>query len=71
MISFLTKGKDNLFWVLDFIKELSDLKGNGTVDKLLSLIDIIDDRLKDKNITVNFTDIKDAFLKVCLNSMMM
>ena len=60
LISFLTKGKDNLFGVLDFIKELSDLKGNGTVDKLLSLIDIIDDRLKDKNITVNFTDIKDA-----------
>ena len=59
LISFLTKGKDNLLGVLDFLEELDNLKGNGTVDKLLSLIDILDNRLKDKNMTVNFTDIKD------------
>ena len=60
LISFLTKGKDKLFGVVDFLKELNNLKGNETLDKLLGLIDIIDDRLEDKNITANFTSLKDA-----------
>ena len=56
----MTKRKDKLLEVVDFIKELSNLKGNGTIDKLLNLINIIDDRLKYKNITVDFTVLKDV-----------
>ena len=58
---FLNKGIDKLSEVFDFIKELKNkLKGNGMLDQLLSLIDIIEERQEEKNIKVDFTILKDV-----------